>query len=134
MVVLLCLPVDVDGKIWLVSCQVHPLCILVITFFFEFSSLLDIEHGILRLGQIAGYHLIGLVPFVGTNIHLEGLDKFTSVDIVLLCQVQLPHLGVVLRDLFVVGPSDLWRLVGDQLDGSVPLSRIEGGLDCFVED
>jgi hypothetical protein len=46
----------------------------------------------------------------------------------------LPHLGVVLRDLFVVGPSDLWRLVGDQLDGPVPLSRIEGGLDCFVED
>mmetsp|Transcript_37056 Transcript_37056/g.56826 ORF Transcript_37056/g.56826 Transcript_37056/m.56826 type:complete len:383 (-) Transcript_37056:2364-3512(-) len=132
-IVLLGLSVDVDSKIGLIGLKVHPLGVLVVALAFELASLLHVEHRVLLLGKIARDNLIGLVPLVGADVHLEGLHKFSSLDIVLLSEIKLSHLRVVLRDLLVVGARDFRGLVGNKLDGPVPLSSVQGSLDSLVE-
>ena len=45
--------VDTDGKIRLVGCEVHSFSVLVVSFGFEFSSFVDVEHGVFRLRKVS---------------------------------------------------------------------------------
>jgi len=91
-VVLLGFSVDIDGEIWLVGSEIHSLSIFVVALSFKFSCLLDVEEGVFRFWKISGNNLIGLIPFVGSNIHLEGLDKLTSIYVVFLGEIELSNL------------------------------------------
>jgi len=133
-IILLCLSVDVNSKIWLVCCQVHSLRILVVTFLFKLSSFLDIEHCVLLLWKVSWDYLIRLIPFVCSNVHFKCLYELTSVHIVLLGEIELSYFRVMLGNLLVVWSSNLWWLVCYQLDCSVPFSCVQGCFNCFIED
>ena len=134
MVVLLCLSVDIDGKIWFVSSKEHSLSILIVSFILEFFGFLDVKKSILLLRKVSGNDLVGLVPLVCSHIHLKRFDELAGINIVLLSEIELSNFGVVLRDLLVVWSSDFSRLVCNQLNRSIPLSSIYRGLDSFVKD
>ena len=128
-IVLLRLLVHVDGKVGLVCREIHSLCILEETLTLEFAGLLDIEHGVLGLWQVARDDLVGLVPFVRPHIHLKGLNKFSCIDEVLFGKVKLTDFSVVSSNLLVVRSADLRWLVSDQLHGPVPFSGTDGSLN-----
>ena len=132
-VVLLSLLVHVDGKVWLVSTQVHALCILEEAFTFELASLLHIEHCVLRFREITRNNLIGLVPLVAADIHFKGFNKFSSIDEVFFSKIKLSDLSVVSSDLFVVRSADLRRLISNQLDSSIPFPSTDGGFNGLAE-
>lgn len=133
-IVLLSLSVDINGKIWLVGGKIHSFGVLVIAFFFELSSLLYVEHGVLRLREISGNDLVGLIPFVCPNVHFEGLYELACVHIVLFGKIKLSYLSIVLSDLLIVWSRNFWWLILHQLNSSVPFSGVESCLDGLVEN
>jgi hypothetical protein len=133
-VVLLGLSVDVDGKIRFVGSKVHSLGVLIITLVFEFSCFLNVKHSVLRLWKVSRDYLVGLIPLVGSDIHLESFNKLSCVDIVLLSEIELSNLGIVLGDLLVVWSSNFRWLIGYKLNSSVPLSSVKSCLNGLVED
>jgi hypothetical protein len=132
-IVLLGLTIDVDSKIRFLGLDIHTFSILEVTFSLEFPSLIDVKHWVFSFRQVSLDDTEGLVPFVGTNIHLESLNKLTCVDEVLLSQIKLTNLNVVMCDLFVIWTSDFWWLVGNQLYCSVPFTCLQSCTDGLVE-
>lgn len=111
MVILFSFSVNIDGKIWLICCKIHSFSILIISFLFKLSCLLHIEHRIFTFRKISRNYLVGLIPFIGSDIHFKGLYEFTCFDIILLCKIKLSYFSIVLCDFFVVRTRDFWRLV-----------------------
>jgi hypothetical protein len=134
LVVHLGLLVHVDGKIRFISSQIHLFSFLVMGFLLEFSSFVNLDFGVLTLGEISGNDKLSLIPFVGSNIHLECLNILSCVDEILLSEVKLTNFSVVLGNLSVVRSCNFGLLVLHKLDGSVPFSGGKSGLDSLVED
>ena len=111
LVVHLCFFVHINSQVWLVSSKIHLLCIFEVSFALEFARFLNLNHGVLTFRQVPSDDLVGLVPFVCANIHLESLYEFTSVDEVLLGEVQLSHFSIMSCNLLEVGPCDFCLLV-----------------------
>ena len=134
LVIHLGLLVHVDGEIGLISRQVHPFGLLVVTFTFELSGFGYLDDGVLRLRQVASNNLVGLIPLVGTDIHFKSFNEFLGLNEIFLGKVHLSNFGVVTSDLLEVGSGNLGLLVRDELNSTVPLSGREGSLNSFVED
>ena len=69
--------------------------------------------------------LVGLVPLVGSDIHLKCLNILTSLDEELFGLIILSDLGEVYGNLNLVRSHSISWLVLDQLDSSVPVSCLE---------
>jgi hypothetical protein len=131
---LLSLLIHVDGEVWLVRSQVHSLGVFQSSLCLKLASFVDVELCVLAFRQVSGDDLVGLVPFVGPHVHLEGEDVLSSQTEVLLCKIVLSDLSVVVGDLLVVRPGYLSWLILDELDGSVPVAGSNCCFYCFGEN
>jgi len=83
-VILLSFLIHIDREVRLVGSQIHFLGIFEDVFRLELAGLLDVEHSVLGFGEVTGNHLVGLVPFVGADVHLESVHVLASLDVVFL--------------------------------------------------
>lgn len=104
------------------------------SFTFELTCLCHLNDGVFGLGKVSSDHIVGLVPLIRSNIHLESFNKFLSLNVVLLSIFELTHFSVVASNTFEVWASDIVLLVRNKLDSSVPFTGSKGSFDCFVEN
>jgi len=126
--------VHIDRKIWLICSQVHFLSFFVVSFGLELACLMNLNLRVLALGQVTGNDELGLIPLVRSHIHFKGLHILVGIDEVLFCEVELSHVSIVLRNLPIVGASNFWWLVRDELHCSVPFTSCKSRLNCLVRD
>ena len=78
--------------------------------------------------------LVGFLPLVRSNVHLECLDILSSFHEEGLSLLVLANLSVVACDLDLVLPDLVSRLVLHKVDSAVPVASGQCRLNCLVKD
>ena len=104
------------------------------TFTLELSCLLNLNDGILTLGQVPCDHSICLVPLISAYIHFKGLNKLARLNEVFLGKIELANLSIVTSYLFEVGTSNLSFLAWNKLDGPIPFSCTQSRFNSLVKN
>jgi hypothetical protein len=98
------------------------------------STIIWLEHGVLRFRKISWNNLISLVPFISSDIHLKCFNKFTSINIIFFSKIKLSHFRVMLSYLFIIGSWNFRRLIGNKLNGSIPFSCIQSSFNSLIKN
>ena len=126
--------VHVDGEIRLSSRQIHLFGLLEVTFGLKLLSLLNLDSAVLALGQVVNDKLVGFLPFVCANVHLECLNVLTSLNKEGLSLLVFANLSVVTCDLNLVWSDLVSWLVLDKVHCAIPVAGRKSGLNCLIED
>lgn len=130
----LCLLVHVDSKVRLSSRQVHLFGLLVVALSLKLLCFLHLDCAVLALRQVVNDKLVGFLPLVRSNVHLECLDILSSFHEEGLSLLVLANLSVVACDLDLVLPDLVSRLVLHKVDSAVPVASGQCRLNCLVKD
>jgi hypothetical protein len=83
------------------SRDVEFLSVFKVAFFFQTLRLTRVEFLDFVLRQIVSSDFISQIPFLGVDVHLEGVHRLSSKKVILFSQILLTNLTVVFSDLTI---------------------------------
>eukprot|EP00955_Chlamydomonas_euryale_P116457 366417-Chlamydomonas_euryale.AAC.25 len=118
-----------DGLVDLVAHHIRALRLLELVRHLELACLLAIESALLSLRQVAAGHLLCGFPLACAAVHVDGVDRHVSFDVVALGLAVIACLFIVLADALVVGQRLVMVKVVDDAGGLGELPALDRRLN-----